>query len=153
MKISPWTVLAAMVFATGVAMPWTAAGQDEAKQDSQLLRAGFTFQGNASAPLQFGSYLADGGTARFPVDCGPGQVWIAEVGTKSVKGKGRVLVVEIEDLYRLRERMDGGATKLTPVTILAVEIPYVMGKVMSVLETPLFSVSVSVSAVGARGRR
>ena len=78
---------------------------------------------------------------------------IAEVGTKSVKGKGRVLVVEIEDLYRLRERMDGGATKLTPVTILAVEIPYVMGKVMSVLETPLFSVSVSVSAVGARGRR
>ena len=153
MKTKRWFAIPVCQFLAAGILAGLAPAQEEAESGFELLRATLVVQGKASAPLQFSSYLADGGSARFPVDCGPGQFWVAEVGTKSIKGKGRVLTVEVEDLSRLMDKGVGGEAKVRPVDILAVEIPYVLGKIMSVLETPIFSVTASVSPVGARRQR
>lgn len=130
-------------------------GHAEEADEVELMRATLIYQDRTSAPLQFASFLVDGGQTKFPVYRPKGGLWVAEVGVTGTKEEGQFIEVSIRDSGMVETTTDPitGAVGVMPFEIARIKLPFAPNRSVQVMETPKFSVAVSVSPVANRSRR
>lgn len=141
-----------LILATGLI---ARAEEDKAGVEKSLLRATLVYQDRTSAPLQFSSFLVQGGRTKFPVYRPDGSLWVAEVAMSREEKEREFIEVSIRDTAMLEPsgNQRNGAIAVMPFEIARIKLPFAANRAVQVMESPKFSVSVAVSPVVNRSRR